>query len=78
MDTDSDDLTPEGARTPATPERPAGGPDPDNQPPPPPAESDPRQDDDPDEERERPSTNDNDRPAQVLEEADDGEASPPG
>jgi len=32
------------AENPATPERPAGGPDPDNQPPPPPPESDPKQD----------------------------------
>lgn len=32
------------AQDPASPERPAGGPDPDNQPPSPPAESDPKQD----------------------------------
>lgn len=39
-------TTPEGAENPPTPERPAGGPDPDNQPPPPPPESDPNQDPD--------------------------------
>ena len=77
MDTDSDDLTPEGARNPATPERPAGGPDPDNQPPPRPAESDPRQDYDSDEERERPSTNDNDRQVEAPEGTQEGETSPP-
>lgn len=33
-----------GAQNPPTPERPEGGPDPDNQPPAPPAESDPKQD----------------------------------
>ena len=32
------------AQNPPTPERPAGGPDPDNQPPAPPPESDPKQD----------------------------------
>lgn len=36
----------ERAENPPSPERPAGGPDPDNQPPPPPAVSDPKQDTD--------------------------------
>jgi hypothetical protein len=72
METDTEE-----AQDPATPERPAGGPDPDNQPPPPPPESDPRQDYEPDDTIERPATNDNDRQVEAPEGSQGGETSPP-